>query len=322
VAATHCALHACCMRMHRMLLWHRCDHVRFPAAPRGAQAPALSLCVLTLATLATHVLLLMDATATQKAPSTSAAGFSAPTSDGTPPAAGTASAALLAGAASHAYQTEYGYDGESQGGKRHGTGTCVHASGWRYSGAWRHGRQHGQGMMEWPNGATYTGEWVSGKRHGRGTQEYPSGQVYEGSWSHGRKHQSGCTIFASGRISHDIFEHGQRKPPADWHEGARPATATDHLTSNGSGSRAAAPVDRQCARPTTSPAMPCEVPTGVALTRWMGASVLDRKGRPKVSANEVQAQRRLDERERLRSREFHWRQKSFKQGSDLALFDR
>ncbi len=77
------------------------------------------------------------------------------------------------------------YQGDMQGGKRHGQGTWVRPDNTKYVGQWVDDKPHGQGTITWPDGRQYTGQWMYGKRHGRGADIYPDGRRVEGEWEDG-----------------------------------------------------------------------------------------------------------------------------------------
>ena len=101
----------------------------------------------------------------------------------------------LSGAASLEWADGSDYDGDVEGGVRHGHG--VYRSPVRalaYQGHWLHGLRHGHGKLSYDrSGQTYyVGQWQRGRRHGRGTMRWASGNVYEGEWADDRKHGQGC----------------------------------------------------------------------------------------------------------------------------------
>ncbi len=77
------------------------------------------------------------------------------------------------------------YEGDIQGGKRHGQGIWVRPDGTKYNGQWQNDKPNGQGTINWPDGRKYIGEWKEGKRHGYGSDISADGRMQEGEWSGG-----------------------------------------------------------------------------------------------------------------------------------------
>ena len=61
------------------------------------------------------------------------------------------------------------YEGQSAGGRPHGSGRMEWPDGAVYEGGWRHGAKHGAGHYTGPDGGTYIGDYADGARQGRGT---------------------------------------------------------------------------------------------------------------------------------------------------------
>jgi hypothetical protein len=74
------------------------------------------------------------------------------------------------------------YEGDIQGGKRHGQGIWVRPDGTKYNGQWQNDKPNGQGTINWPDGRKYIGEWKEGKRHGYGSDISADGKMQEGEW--------------------------------------------------------------------------------------------------------------------------------------------
>ncbi len=93
----------------------------------------------------------------------------------------------------HTYPDGSVYEGDIEGGKRHGQGIWVKTDGTKYAGQWKNDKPDGQGTITWPDGRKYSGYWKAGKRHGQGVDMQPDGSKVEGVWDEGelireRKH--------------------------------------------------------------------------------------------------------------------------------------
>jgi hypothetical protein len=77
------------------------------------------------------------------------------------------------------------FEGDTQGGKRHGQGIWVRPDGTKYIGQWQNDKPNGEGTINWPDGRKYVGEWKEGKRHGYGTDISADGRMQEGEWIDG-----------------------------------------------------------------------------------------------------------------------------------------
>mmetsp|Transcript_886 Transcript_886/g.3265 ORF Transcript_886/g.3265 Transcript_886/m.3265 type:complete len:295 (+) Transcript_886:241-1125(+) len=78
------------------------------------------------------------------------------------------------------------YEGETNGGMKHGMGTLTWDDGDQYVGEFKFDEKT-NGTFRWKGGDTYTGEWKSSLMHGKGTYTYKNGRMYEGSWEEGYK---------------------------------------------------------------------------------------------------------------------------------------
>lgn len=85
----------------------------------------------------------------------------------------------------HTYPDGSVYEGDIEGGKRHGQGIWVKTDGTKYAGQWKNDKPDGQGTITWPDGRKYSGYWKAGKRHGQGVDMYPDGSKVEGVWDEG-----------------------------------------------------------------------------------------------------------------------------------------
>ncbi len=85
----------------------------------------------------------------------------------------------------HTYPDGSIYEGDIEGGKRHGQGTWVKTDGTKYAGEWKNDKPDGQGTITWPNGRKYSGYWKVGKRHGQGVEIFPDDRKVEGIWDEG-----------------------------------------------------------------------------------------------------------------------------------------
>lgn len=100
------------------------------------------------------------------------------------------------------------YDGEFQGGLRHGRGLHVSAEDGRrwYGGQWTNGKRNGVGQTactsERSDGALeYVGDWVDGRPHGSGMGSWPDGTRYTGHWVDGRPHGRGRAVWPGDHVS-------------------------------------------------------------------------------------------------------------------------
>lgn len=85
----------------------------------------------------------------------------------------------------HTYPDGSVYEGDIEGGKRHGQGIWVKTDGTKYAGQWKNDKPNGQGTITWPDGRKYSGYWKAGKRHGQGVDIYTDGRKVEGVWDEG-----------------------------------------------------------------------------------------------------------------------------------------
>lgn len=85
----------------------------------------------------------------------------------------------------HTYPDGSVYEGDIEGGKRHGQGIWVKTDGTKYAGQWKNDKPDGQGTITWPDGRKYSGYWKAGKRHGQGVDIAPDGRKVEGVWDEG-----------------------------------------------------------------------------------------------------------------------------------------
>ncbi len=86
---------------------------------------------------------------------------------------------------SYTYPDGTRYDGEWEGGKRHGYGVWSRPDGTRYVGEWKDDKPHGEGTLTAPDGSMYSGQWENGKKQGRGVLIYPDGEKRIGIWEQG-----------------------------------------------------------------------------------------------------------------------------------------
>ncbi|AGO84853.2 Morn repeat domain containing protein [Pandoravirus salinus] len=104
------------------------------------------------------------------------------------------------------------YEGErDEGGRKHGRGVMIYASGAIYEGAWRIGKRHGRGVMIYDDGDRYEGDWCDDMRGGHGTFTWSSGQVYEGSYQQGWRHGPGVVQCANGDTFDRFYHEGKRR---------------------------------------------------------------------------------------------------------------
>lgn len=105
------------------------------------------------------------------------------------------------------------YEGSLQGGKRHGHGIWVSASGIMYDGQWQDDRFQGGGRQTWQDGRSFEGSYVRGKFEGHGRMEWndPKGKVvYEGQYVNGLKDGKGKFMWPDGRVYDGEWAEGKR----------------------------------------------------------------------------------------------------------------
>ena len=90
------------------------------------------------------------------------------------------------------------YEGAVLGGKIHGYGTAVYASGDRHTGEFRDGQPNGYGTRVMANGDRYEGEFRGGNRHGRGTYILAGGGAEICEWRDGERVQGSCAPVVPG----------------------------------------------------------------------------------------------------------------------------
>lgn len=97
------------------------------------------------------------------------------------------------------------YQGEFQGGLRHGRGLHVSAEDGRrsYGGRWKRGKRDGPGQTACDSDGAldYTGDWADGRPHGRGTGKWPDGTRYTGCWVDGIPHGHGRIVWPGDDVS-------------------------------------------------------------------------------------------------------------------------
>ncbi len=113
------------------------------------------------------------------------------------------------------------YEGQFNGGIRHGVGTSKFGpsgradgsfdSGGVFVGEWQNGRKHGRGKLIYNNGeGEYVGDFHSGRKHGSGRMTYGDGSVYDGGWRDGKWHGHGVCISKSGKQSEGVWKSGKQ----------------------------------------------------------------------------------------------------------------
>jgi hypothetical protein len=73
-------------------------------------------------------------------------------------------------------------------------GVYQFADGSKYNGEWEGGRRHGKGIYWCCNGDVYRGYWAKDCMSGQGKLCYGNGDSYEGEWQEGRHHGKGKFI--------------------------------------------------------------------------------------------------------------------------------
>lgn len=95
---------------------------------------------------------------------------------------------------------ECAFEGDTRGGKPHGSGKMRYPSGDEYDGDWMDSYQHGEGTYTHPNGYSYMGNWNKGKNEGQGVEQRPSGSKDTGEFLDDFRHGEGTHQKADGTI--------------------------------------------------------------------------------------------------------------------------
>lgn len=114
-----------------------------------------------------------------------------------------------------ASMTEFGwYEGEWQGGLRHGHGVLRSVHQDVYEGNFVNDAQNGHGKWTFA-GYTHEGEYINGQRHGPGKQTYSVGGAYEATWELGEARGEGRYVATTGGVYTGQFVreqfHGEGK---------------------------------------------------------------------------------------------------------------
>ena len=113
-----------------------------------------------------------------------------------------------------------GYD---NGGRRHGQGRMVYASGDVYEGGWKAGVKEGHGTCRYASGNVYEGEFKADVFEGHGTLWFADGNVYEGEFKAGVREGHGTYRSATG----DVYEGEWKADVYEGHGTFRYATRED-----------------------------------------------------------------------------------------------
>ena len=113
-----------------------------------------------------------------------------------------------------------GYD---NGGRRHGQGRMVYASGDVYEGGWKAGVKEGHGTCRYASGNVYEGEFKADVFEGHGTLRFADGNVYEGEFKAGVREGHGTYRSATG----DVYEGEWKADVYEGHGTFRYATRED-----------------------------------------------------------------------------------------------
>ena len=89
------------------------------------------------------------------------------------------------------------YEGNIEGGKRHGYGIYRWNSGSRFEGNWVNDVRKGFGKFFWTDGSRYEGDWANDKMNGYGIYYAANGSKYEGQWKDDNKYY-GKQIYSWG----------------------------------------------------------------------------------------------------------------------------
>lgn len=97
----------------------------------------------------------------------------------------------------HYLQLNANYEGEWEGGEKHGKGT-LQTPEWRYEGEWRVGRKEGRGVVK-GNRAEFNGEFVEDLAwKGQMAMGWVAGGMYRGELDRGLKHGNGMYVYTDG----------------------------------------------------------------------------------------------------------------------------
>lgn len=103
------------------------------------------------------------------------------------------------------------YEGEWQGGKKHGYGKLLFKDGSYYEGEFADGEIMGNGLRYWSStGNTYSGQFFFGELHGHGVILYKEGGKYEGEFSYGIREGHGLLTDKDGQTYEGCFHKNKR----------------------------------------------------------------------------------------------------------------
>ncbi|CAH1780105.1 unnamed protein product, partial [Owenia fusiformis] len=103
------------------------------------------------------------------------------------------------------------YEGEWQGGLKHGHGKLLLGDGSYYEGEFTEGEITGHGFKYTScNGNKYSGQFVQGEMHGQGIMEYGNNSRYEGEWVRNRRVGYGSLTDARNNLYQGIFYENKR----------------------------------------------------------------------------------------------------------------
>lgn len=124
---------------------------------------------------------------------------------------------LIMSRGKHTYPDGSIYEGDIEGGKRHGQGIWVKTDGTKYSGQWKNDKPDGQGTITWPDGRRYSGNWKAGKRHGQGIEIFSDGRKIEGFWEEGELAQEKKqAVYDEDEYFEEVDDNYDDEPESDY----------------------------------------------------------------------------------------------------------
>ena len=86
---------------------------------------------------------------------------------------------------------------------------CRYHNGDYYEGQWQGGLRHGRGMQQCTDDSNYVGDYSGGKRHGFGVYSFPNGDRYMGAYRGDVPHGYGVYLFSGGQKYERQWSHGR-----------------------------------------------------------------------------------------------------------------
>ena len=101
------------------------------------------------------------------------------------------------------------YTGNTQNGKKYGTGTFKWNDGAVYEGEWKKDKINGKGKLTIPEKGTYEGYFKNGQKEGQGKYTFSNGDIYEGNFSKDKMSGQGKYTFKNGDTYSGEFSDNQ-----------------------------------------------------------------------------------------------------------------